>query len=204
MPGTCPFAQVREDMLLGTCVRQGSLAKEEARKQKPLRVTLCEGTCPRPAKAESQPEPSVARDPETETRSVHREHVGRGVSPESLESRGGRRFTCDGRQHPRAEGSVVPEDSSGVVEYGTCARGSPRNLGGPAVSTDRWYTRREDEPKRAWKGSRESERLVVPRRPGNSTREDPAEGRGRFVREPRRERCREHRTPTTSQRNKIG
>ena len=129
---------------------------------------------------------------------------GPWYQPRKFKSRGGRRSACDGRQHPRAEDSVVPEDSSGVVEHGTCARGSPRNLGGPAVSTDRWYTRREEEPKRAWKGSRESERLVVPRRPGNSTREDPAEGRGRLVREPRRERCREHRSPTTSQRNKNG
>ena len=162
------------------------------------------GDLPSSGKAESRPEPSVARDPETETRSVHREHVGRGISLERFGSGGGRRSACGGRQHPRAEGSVVPEDSSGVVEHGTCARGSPRNLGGPAVSADRWYTRREAEPTRAWKGSRESERLVVPRRPGNSTREDPAEGRGRLVREPRRERCREHRSPTTSQRNKTG
>ena len=38
---------------------------------------------PRPAKAELQPEPSVAWDPETETRSVHREHAGRVLSPET-------------------------------------------------------------------------------------------------------------------------
>jgi len=63
-------------------VRQGSLAKEEARKQKPSRVTLCGVTSPRPAKAEPRPELSVARDPETETRSVHREHAGRVLSPE--------------------------------------------------------------------------------------------------------------------------
>ena len=53
-------------------------------------------------------------------------------------------------------------------------------------------------------GSRESERLVVPRKPGNSPHGDPAEGRGRLVSEPRRERCREHRSPQASQRNKTG
>ena len=33
-------------------------------------------------------------------------------------------------------------------------------------------------------GARESERLIVPRKPGNPTRGDPVEGRGRRVAEP--------------------
>jgi hypothetical protein len=38
--------------------------------------------------------------------------------------------------------------------------------------------------KRDEKGGRKSQRLIVPRKPGNSSREDPAEGSGRRVRHP--------------------
>ena len=117
---------------------EGGSKEAETFKSDPVR-----GTLPRPAKAEPRPEPSVARDPETETRSVHREHAGRVFAPKGV-GRGGRHPDEGGRQHLRAEGSVVPGGSSGVVEHGTRARGSSRNLRGPAVPTDRWYGRARD------------------------------------------------------------
>jgi hypothetical protein len=91
--------------------------------------------------------------------------------------------------------------------------GFPRNLGRPTVSVSSttgfwgWPDRNTPGPKPAsglvgantdardrnrlaketkWdgKGGRESERSIVPAKPGNSCREDPVEGRGRLVVEP--------------------
>ena|SRR5436190_19949323 len=47
-----------------------------------------------------------------------------------------------------------------------------------------WYRQAKGRPKCGGKGGRASERLMVPMKPGNPTRGDPAEGRGRRVAEP--------------------
>ena len=63
-----------------------------------------------------------------------------------------------------------PKPASGLVgDTNTDARGSNR----PAKET-KWDG----------KGGRESERSIVPAKPGNSCRGDPVEGRGRLVAEP--------------------
>ncbi len=88
-----------------------------------------------------------------------------------------------------AEGSIGAlywsgvADSVGVIEPGTHTWGLPRNLGGPADLALVAY-RQAKETKRGGMGGRESERLVVPVKRGNSPSEDPVEGRGRRDAEP--------------------
>src|SRR5262245_8120780 len=102
---------------------------------------------------------------------------------------------------------------AGVREHGIGTGGFPRNLGRPAVSASTisgsggWPDRNTPGPKPAsglagantgargsnrtaketkWDGKdgRESERSIVPVKPGNACRADPREGRGRLVAEP--------------------
>jgi hypothetical protein len=57
---------------------------------------------------------------------------------------------------------------------------------GPAGAKHRrtvWYRQAKDNEARR-EGGRASERLIVPQKPGNTTRTDPGEGRGRRVAEP--------------------
>ena len=155
-----------------------SLAKEEARKQKPLRVTLCGGPCPRPAKAEPQPEPSVARDPVTETRSVHREHAGHAWSPE-------KGLVEEADVVARTEGNTpglkarsfpgAPPGSETMARVQGGHPGTWEALLSVPVRKDRHYGGREGQPKRRRRtaGSRSA---LLPKKQGNSPHGDPAEG----------------------------
>ena len=84
----------------------------------------------------------------------------------------------------KAEGSIGAlywsgvADSVGVIEPGTHTWGLPRNLGDPVDLALVAY-RQAKETKRGGMGGRDSERLIVPAKRGNSPSEDPAEGRGR-------------------------
>ena len=102
---------------------------------------------------------------------------------------------------------------AGVREQGIGTGGFPRNLGRPTVSASTttgpwgWPDRNTPGPKPAsglagantgargsnrlaketkWDGKdgRDSERSIVPLKPGNACRADPGEGRGRLVAEP--------------------
>lgn len=81
------------------------------------------------------------------------------------------------RKPDRATGVANPWPMAGAIcRHWSRARNTKRR-------SQAWY-RQAKETKRGEKGVRESDRPVVPAKPGNSLHEDPAEGRGRRSMEP--------------------
>jgi len=78
--------------------------------------------------------------------------------------------------------------------------GFPRNLGGPLVSTEKWY-RRAKATERGGMGERESEYLIVPEKQGNPPQGTLWREGGTELWSCWRERWREHRVPQPSQRD---
>ena len=168
--------------LVGATRKSGKGGSKEAEtfESDPVRGDLA----PRPAKGRAQPEPSVARDPVNGNAKRTQGARGPCIEPRKGMGRGGRRHRGDGRQHSRASARSLGS-SSGVQDHGTCARGSPRNLGGPAVCTlsqrtgylpeGTGSTEARGQPKRRRKDGGESERLTT-EEAGELAPGDPAEG----------------------------
>jgi hypothetical protein len=138
-------------------------------------------------------------------RSVDSECLGRAIEPRDCHTRGQPSVWYVGGPRPT---TVRPGGSgpAGVGEHGIGTGGFPRNLGRPATPPEAawgWPQRapwpqagvgpeRRDEDRRNRSGNggstrrkpavtvrRESQRLIVPWKPGNRHRRDPGEGRGR-------------------------
>src|SRR2546426_917512 len=98
--------------------------------------------CACPAETSDQPEPSVAWwEEQSPLRSVHRKCAGRVMEPrKQIGVAGADTVYC---VEGRAAGVVGSTQRDAPVppgsESGACARGSPRNLGGPLVSGARTY-----------------------------------------------------------------
>ena len=121
---------------------------------------------------------------EPRLRSVDSERVGRGIEPRNWYRCGSRRRQAGGRQNRGAVKGLAPESRRGR-RAGHARKGSPRNLGGPAVLTLERITGSELEVEPPSEGDRSETGTVgsrslsvVPRKPGNRPR-DPVEGRDR-------------------------
>jgi hypothetical protein len=128
-------------------------------------------------------------------RSVDSECAGRVIEPRNCDNCGCRRCSIGGRQH-RIAARAWRGEPAGVEEQGMYGWGSPRNLGGPVISTEKrnwrrgsqariplartcsvWWMREQTTGARWYgqtkatkcgrKGGRKSELPIVPAKPGN-------------------------------------